>query len=103
MRPHNVRSLGSSNYIASKDKIIFDVVTAKLTLKKQEALKLGKEFLYTKAYKIEDELLEDDPEGIISKMNSIYRRQVITKSCKLFGFERQGKHNHFPLLILRLS
>jgi len=81
---------------------IEEIVKVKLTLKKEVAVSTGCPYVYAKAWIIEEEMMNENPPESVKKMHTIRRKQVITKTLKAAGFEKQGKHSSQPLLVLRM-
>jgi hypothetical protein len=79
------------------------LVKKKIELKTAEAISKDSKFVYTKSKILEEEILQENPPKVVLGFNPIYRKQIITRSCRTLGFVKQGKHSSKALLILRLS
>jgi len=101
----NARAYGSKLYLTGTEKMLFDKVEEKINLKKAAALSKGSNVVYTKSWllnqEIVSELSEKEPTNEILKWNPVYRQQIISKSCRILGFEKRGKHTK-PLLELKI-
>lgn len=100
--PKGVRAIGSPQYICNDENILFELVKKKVELRKAEAISNSRDIVYAKAKYLEEEIMSENPPQKVVMFNPIYRKQIITKSCKLLGFVKQGKHSSKALLILRL-
>ena len=91
----NVRARGGTHYLTDKEKVVLEKVKNKVAMKKAA----GVNPIRTKAYHIQQEIYEEYPNEEFTKWNPIYTQQVVTKCCKLLGFEVTAKHTR-PLLVL---
>ena len=90
------REYGSKIYITKSEKILFDKVKEKIDLKREIETKKGSTMLYTKSWILHEEIVEEltkqEPTNEILKWNPVYRQQIISKSYRIMGLKKVGKH-----------